>query len=349
MTEDKLLALLESLRKQAWGKLDSVNRLKEVLDALGGWSVEPFVGLVDLNGKSSVAFMGSQADVEAVHAVALKAEVGSLPSNPVADAIYTMSIGVPKVAWDDEYEVFFKVWYGSWGFKVTSPEGATFELLPDAHRVESLFGYNGAHVDLRNYKKLGKNVAKFLHLYDLPKWLTQHTKFLDQVNQRLGLDAHVPADKRTKENTGSCPCCFRNVKLAVKSGKDLPVMVNHGFKRPGWGYILGNCIGVGFPPFELSPEGTKHLLHKYLQPRLHEQDLYLKRLQAGDVQEVPARGTLTVKKDDPNWDYYYKQALKQTERTRDSVDLDIARLERMLANWKQEPLPEAGKEKPVWK
>jgi len=29
-------------------------------------------------------------------------------------------------------------------------------------------------------------------------------------------------------------------------------LVHHGYKRPGWGYILGDCFAVGWQPYELS-------------------------------------------------------------------------------------------------
>ena len=58
---------------------------------------------------------------------------------------------------------------------------------------------------------------------------------------------------RTLDNTGTCPVCSMNVKLSV--GK----IVDHGY-RVIWNQQQGNCFGVGFEPFEVSPEGTKRYL-----------------------------------------------------------------------------------------
>lgn len=40
-------------------------------------------------------------------------------------------------------------------------------------------------------------------------------------------------------------------------------LVLHGYRRPGYGFIVGNCFGVGYPPWESSPEGAEAWL-KYL-------------------------------------------------------------------------------------
>lgn len=58
--------------------------------------------------------------------------------------------------------------------------------------------------------------------------------------------------QRTFENTGTCACCGKNVKM--KDGK----MVDHGFSL-SYGFRNGNCFGVGFRPIEVSDEGLHAL------------------------------------------------------------------------------------------
>ena len=41
-----------------------------------------------------------------------------------------------------------------------------------------------------------------------------------------------------------CQVCERTQAVAVGG-----TMVNHGYRRPGWGAIVGNCPGVGHQPF----------------------------------------------------------------------------------------------------
>lgn len=63
------------------------------------------------------------------------------------------------------------------------------------------------------------------------------------------------------EKCGVCPVCFGDyVVTTAHLARDRQVttkMVHHGYERPGHGYIVGDCHGVGFEPFELSCEGTK--------------------------------------------------------------------------------------------
>ena len=45
---------------------------------------------------------------------------------------------------------------------------------------------------------------------------------------------------------GICACCFRAQKV-----KPSGTMFNHGYERPGVGYIIGGCPGVNFPPYSV--------------------------------------------------------------------------------------------------
>ena len=53
--------------------------------------------------------------------------------------------------------------------------------------------------------------------------------------------------------TGLCPACQRQVK--ARDGK----LVHHGYQRPGAGYIVGDCFGVGYEPHEISPKCAEDL------------------------------------------------------------------------------------------
>lgn len=61
---------------------------------------------------------------------------------------------------------------------------------------------------------------------------------------------------------GTCQACFRKQKTS--DGK----MVLHGYQRPGYGYIVGECWGVKYAPFELSCERTKDFITNALKPAL---------------------------------------------------------------------------------
>lgn len=56
---------------------------------------------------------------------------------------------------------------------------------------------------------------------------------------------------------GTCQVCFRRQVAKPKRGQKGPRMVVHGYNRPGYGAIEGECPGHGEVPFELSCEVTK--------------------------------------------------------------------------------------------
>lgn len=309
---DDMEAMLLKLRKGVTTPIESIGKLKKVLDHLGGWNVEPFVGAVHVQyvGRG----VGTPEEMAELYASDLKYEVKSLPTSPRLDEIYIMDLEAPRPEYPAslKHVINCQVWVGAAGFKITSPEGKTFEALPSKGAWSKPF-ING---DVRKLPKLGpKPSSKYIgHRY--VDWLLRETRFKQQVLEALGMDEHKKAVPRTEANTGSCPACFRNVKL--KWSGSSPTMVNHGFKRPGWGYQMGNCMGVGFPPFELSPRGTQHLVETLEKHR-------------------------TELENDPN-----PKAPRTIARTIEWISSDILRLEKLIADWKEEPLPDAGVEIRDW-
>lgn len=62
------------------------------------------------------------------------------------------------------------------------------------------------------FKEKGYRVITF---WRMARWMGEETSFAADIAAVLGLDIYDPSAKyvRTRENTGTCPCCFRNVKL----------------------------------------------------------------------------------------------------------------------------------------
>jgi len=78
---------------------------------------------------------------------------------------------------------------------------------------------------------------------------------------------------------GFCPICEGDFKLLNQR------LVHHGYRRPGWGYIVGDCPSVHELPYELSNEVCK----KYQEDcrnALQNTRTYLVRLQAGEVKTL---------------------------------------------------------------
>lgn len=79
---------------------------------------------------------------------------------------------------------------------------------------------------------------------------------------------------------GTCPVCERYHRL-----HKMRSMVHHGYQRPGDGAIHGDCSGVGWPAWELSPDGTINYLEE-ARKSLHHFEDFLHRLDAGQVHEL---------------------------------------------------------------
>ena len=61
---------------------------------------------------------------------------------------------------------------------------------------------------------------------------------------------------------GFCPVCTNRIKCQFER------LVHHGYKRPGDGYIHGDCFGVGRTPHELSDSTAREYLDQEVLPQL---------------------------------------------------------------------------------
>lgn len=88
------------------------------------------------------------------------------------------------------------------------------------------------------------------------------------------------------EKRGTCPACMGEYQLFGKDGGT--VVGKHGWREVGGRQVgqyglathVGECFGVGFPPFEISPEGTWAYLLQLVYPHCLGQIAYLTRLEA---------------------------------------------------------------------
>jgi hypothetical protein len=135
---------------------------------------------------------------------------------------------------------------------------------------------------------------------------------------------------------GICPCCFRGVDLT--SGK---LISKHWYKRPGWAEVAVDCYGVGYPPFEVSSEGTKDLV-PILRKRISWYEDVLRDLKAGRVKELWVHGwkqKLTkVISEDPDWEAALTDRTDKTELRIASLVKDIQLLSRLIAAWEPQAL-----------
>jgi len=335
MSEEKLKELLLKIRKGATASLNW-SQLGQVLAVLDpGWKLEKFTGLVKLYSEKDEApeWVSSKdkSEVEERYRNYGQWAVSSLPSKPKHDQLYILELSpmqeVKRHGGQTEWEFTFKPWMGHSGWKVVTPQGEVFNGLPGRFSLSGNAWY-------------GWQARSKLPLYDVIPWLNKNTDWLDQISRKLDMAPHEPAVPRTRENTGSCPVCFQNIKINNER------MVLHGYRRPGHGSTVGNCFGYGYPAFELKVEGTKAYLKEELEPALDQLKDYLKRLNRGDVEKLNTASRFSLPKyitpEDPQWGMYLQKAVRETESRIKTTQEDVGIYTRLVQHWKERPLPKEG-------
>lgn len=342
MDPAKVQEAMIKVRKNAIGSINP-SQIAAIFEVLGGWKMEKAVGLVKLYGRGSdenhpeTFWSDEEAEAKSRHDSVKGDAVTSLPSKPKAGKLYVLDLTDVGPGHRNDFRFSMKPWMGSEGWKITTPAGREQEFYPSLYYFGDFYhGYKPAKL---------KNVA----VSDIIKWLNAETDWLDQIDKFLGMQSYEAekAEKgiiRTRENTGSCPVCFMNVKM--KNTK----MVIHGYERPGYGYIVGNCFGVNYPPFELSDDGSKNFLEKYLKPALEHTNEYVKRLKDGKVTDLASdpSGRKIVRPGDPDWERVLKSTIEDNESRAKSLEKQIVAFKKLIANWKERPLPKEGEPHIDW-
>lgn len=165
---------------------------------------------------------------------------------------------------------------------------------------------------------------------------------------------------------GWCPVCQRDIK--VRSG----LLVHHGYQRPGVGYIIGDCPGVGYEPYETGTGAADAYLKDIVLPQLSQAQWNLQVLTRPEgppwlvfeqydvatrrVIRDPRTGapeTIRLSHTDANaraaelpgydrdrysWDRQLRIAIAQTESEIEFWGREQARIERLIRDWQPQPL-----------
>jgi len=353
--DEKMKTLLLKLRKGADASL-SQGGLWKVLALLGGWKVEPIVGFVpthymyasgdDEPREQRETVFDEHEETARRKYEEIKAKVvTTLPSKPEEGREYVMGLE-PFKSWDLQYSksgkghgAEYKSWIGAQGWRIMDPQGVTFEMLPDRHDLKSPRG--------RDRKKLT--------IYDTMAWLKKHTSYYAQINELLGMEEHVPAAKRTRDNTGTCGACFRNIKIVRKS-EDHVVMALHGYNRPGHGYVVGKCWGGDHEPYELGCSATKLMLEAGNRKvdRVYE---YIKSLMSPSLEQfnehywwaTPNQSIVSKEKwGEDHFKLLLKSHVKESQRHAKQAEAERDVYKWLVDNWEVRELPKQGDKEIDW-
>jgi hypothetical protein len=166
------------------------------------------------------------------------------------------------------------------------------------------------------------------------------------------MEEHVPAEQRSRDNTGTCAVCFRNIKL-VQRGEGA-IMALHGYNRPGHGFVVGRCWGGDHAPYELSCEATKLIL-KHVEEGVRDAQKYIdsiptltefneRRFWGGG-----AEPKIVKQETNPDhWPYMLKEHTKAAER---DIGYKLAErdvLKWLVEHWEVRELPREGDKQIDW-
>jgi hypothetical protein len=305
-------------------------RLDETLLGLQllGWTTEPIVTVAPLHydDKPLHKDFRDANSADKMRDVLRDDLVNALPRNPTVDRYYVMDLAGPGKTIYSDFTITYRAWRGVEGWRVTSPTGETYELLAEP------LG-----------RARGRDRIKPAPLL---RWLEKTSA--PAAAQKMFLaerDARLIPDVRTRENTGTCGCCLRNIKLREKRGEKLPIVVLHGYRRPGDGHVVGHCLGEGYPPYELSDAATR-LLRDIVRPWIANLVEHIERLRSGDIQEITILNRTTRRADVPPalWEDTVRRAVDYNKVTLLRYQKTLKACDELIADWKLRPLPKAGTE-----
>jgi hypothetical protein len=323
---DKLKEALEKIRKGATASF-TLSKVIGILDTLG-WKVESKPGWVPFHFKShddnrwvlKSVFVYKSSEIphlESEREKTIQKVVSRLPEKVTVGEKVVMDVSPIKKGaqyGDDVIHYFeFKEWTGADGIKLTSPRGKVIELLPD-----------------RSY--VNQPLERALHGYESE---LNAGGWKEDASAALGKEVHVPAAARTRENTGTCPVCVGNYKLS--NGR----LVLHGYMRPGWGHVRGECKGVDWPPLETSASGAKMWLEK-LESDLKREKENLVKIETNQVSELRDRDGVWHKPGSNIFRSLYERFERDTKSNIKLYEADVATYNKVISLWKPRPMPKEG-------
>ena len=315
ITPEKLKELMLKVRKGATGSI-KLPQIWAMLEAIGG-KMDPTVGLVPQFTKDAkgIVHAGDKGEIEAKRRFQETLLVSRLPSNPKTGVVYVTKIS-PIIEISKYGGYYFEVesYVGKNGFRVQTPDGKKTDFLPG-------------------------RFSDSVYEHDVLDWLKNNTDWIARINHFLGTDEHVPAAERTREGTGTCPVCFRNVKISGSGS-----IMLHGYKRPGYGMTEGKCPGVGYPPFELSVKGVAAYLNQLVR-MIAEEEAMLAKLRSGDVTELFVFRNNRRERVTPehrSWQFFLQTEIKNLEGNLPMVKKEKEEFTLLKTHWVERPLPKEG-------
>jgi hypothetical protein len=264
----------------------------------------------------------SEAEAKAMQAQLAKFAVSSLPDPKRAkpDDLFVMDMSTPVEKAEEGWIWSFDLYRKCKGYTITAPDGQRFDVCGPVQ----LLGYAGT-----------TDFGMFF------TWALANTNLEEEINAKLGLSKFVKAADRPRvpvggQIIGTCAICSR--AQVVRNG----VMVNHGYQRPGHGYIFGECFGTGRDPYETSAKACV----EYVPSLEHTKATFEARLadlNSGKIKQFVERKhnwrtnkdeNITIVIGTPEFDRQLKGEIANVGQQIKYVTADIVEMRRRITDWK---------------
>lgn len=119
-------------------------------------------------------------------------------------------------------------------------------------------------------------------------------------------------------------------------------MVLHGYKLPGRAHgtrtrVVGECVGVGAPAYELSADGCKEY-RRLTTDWLAATKQHLRAIKDGTVRDIVRRSRsgalVTIGNDDPRFEVALREAKRDDEFDIKTFTSEIARMDALIKSWR---------------
>jgi hypothetical protein len=145
----------------------------------------------------------------------------------------------------------------------------------------------------------------------------------------------APREVNPDQIRATCSCCFRQIAIASGGTR----MAHHGYQRPQLGWQTASCMGVAYPPFESSADGTRAyrqaILNHAMQMRKMAADV-AESTRAINVERSYAgrqMADLVVEPGDPNYEAHKRNKIAQLTQRAKINEQAAAQLDTKIASW----------------
>lgn len=144
----------------------------------------------------------------------------------------------------------------------------------------------------------------------------------------------VPKQVNPNQIRATCACCFR-AQAVSRGGTG---MAHHGYTRPGLGYQTSSCMGVSYPPYEVSNKGTI-AIRQVMENLIQNANRDIATIREGKKPLVSPTTRKTVEPGDPSFQYVQSALVNRVEYEIKTINREIDALTDKINGWKFVGIP----------